>query len=123
MPRDRLLLTEILEAGDRIIDLVAGRDAADFEANRDLRDALLWNFTVLGEASSQVSQDLKDAHPEVGWSNPRADAQPNRPWLLVLRSRRADVDRRGGPAGPPGGDPAHRDGVVTANRRPMDATA
>jgi len=63
-------LTEIFEAGDRIIDLVAGRDAADFEANRDLRDALLWNFTVLGEASSQVSQDLKDAHPEVGWSKP-----------------------------------------------------
>src|SRR4051794_23237806 len=87
MPRDRFLLTEIFEAGDRIIDLVAGRDAADFKANRDLRDALLWNFTVLGEASSQVSQDLKDAHPEVGWSNPRADAQPDRPRLLVGRAR------------------------------------
>jgi uncharacterized protein with HEPN domain len=49
---------------------VAGRNAADLEANPDLRDALLWNFTVLGEAVAQVSQDLKDAHPEVGWSDP-----------------------------------------------------
>ena len=25
---------------------------------------------MLGEAASQVSQDLKDAHPVVGWSDP-----------------------------------------------------
>lgn len=70
MPRDALLLTEMLEAGDRIIELVAGREAADIETDRDVRDALLWNYTVLGEAASQVSQDLKDAHPSVAWSDP-----------------------------------------------------
>lgn len=70
MPRDALLLTEMLEAGDRIIELVAGREAADVEAERDVRDALLWNYTVLGEAASQVSQDLKDAYPSVAWSDP-----------------------------------------------------
>ncbi len=70
MQRELVLLTEILDAGDRIIELVAGRDVADVEANRNVRDALLWNYTVLGEAASQVSQELKDAHPSVPWSDP-----------------------------------------------------
>jgi uncharacterized protein with HEPN domain len=34
------------------------------------RDALLWNFTVLGEAASKVSEGLKARHPEVGWRRP-----------------------------------------------------
>ncbi len=70
MRRDFVLLTEILGAGDRIVELVVGRDVAEVEANRDVRDALLWNYTVLGEAASQVSQELKDAHPDVPWSDP-----------------------------------------------------
>ena len=31
---------------------------------------LFWNLRVLGEASSQVSAELKESHPEVVWSNP-----------------------------------------------------
>lgn len=70
MPRDRLLLVEMIDAAERINDLVARRDAAGFEADRDARDALLWNYTVLGEAASKVSAELKGAHPEVPWSDP-----------------------------------------------------
>ncbi len=70
MRRDRLLLVEILDAGERIAELAAGRDVSDFELDRDARDALLWNFTVLGEAITQLSEELKDAHPEVPWSDP-----------------------------------------------------
>ena len=50
MQRDQLLLAEIVEAAQRIIDLTSGRSVDDIEADRDRRDALLWNFTVLGEA-------------------------------------------------------------------------
>ena len=70
MQRNRLLLTEMVEAGERILELSAGREVADVEANRDVRDALLWNDTVLGEAASQVSQALKDAHSDVPWNDP-----------------------------------------------------
>lgn len=31
---------------------------------------MLWNYTVLGEASSQVSLELKDEQPSVPWSDP-----------------------------------------------------
>jgi uncharacterized protein with HEPN domain len=70
MQRDHLLLAEVVDAVERLIDLTATRSSADFEIDRDRRDALLWNFTVLGEAVSQLSQDVKDAHSEVVWSDP-----------------------------------------------------
>jgi uncharacterized protein with HEPN domain len=70
MRRDRLLLTEIMEAVERIIDLTDGHSLDDFESDRDRRDALLWNFTVLGEAVGQLSDETKDAHPGVAWMAP-----------------------------------------------------
>ena len=35
-----------------------------------MRDALLWNFTVLGEAAAQLPDELKKAHPGVNWARP-----------------------------------------------------
>jgi len=70
MQRDRLLLAEVIDAAERLVELTAGRTSTEFDADRDRRDALLWNFTVLGEAVAQLTEDLKDAHPQVGWSDP-----------------------------------------------------
>ena len=70
MQRDALLLAEMIEAGERIIALAARLDSTAADVDRDLVDALLWNFTVLGEASNQVSSDLKEANPHVPWSDP-----------------------------------------------------
>jgi len=70
MRRDRVLLAEILEAGERIVAVVADRSSADFEDDLDRRDALLWNFTVLGEAVARLSDELRDDHPEIGWASP-----------------------------------------------------
>lgn len=70
MPRDRLLLAEMVDATQRITALVARLDPEDPSADRDLLDALLWNYTVLGEAARQLSDELKTAHPEVPWSDP-----------------------------------------------------
>lgn len=70
MQRDRLLLAEIVDAAERLAELTADRTAADFDADRDRRDALLWNFTVLGEAVAQLSEAVTAAHPQVDWSDP-----------------------------------------------------
>lgn len=70
MQRDRLLLAEVVDAVERLIELTSARTSADFDDDRDRRDALLWNFTVLGEAVAQLTDDLKDAHPHVSWSDP-----------------------------------------------------
>jgi len=66
MQRDRLLLAEMIDACLRIIDLCRGVSGVGLEADANRRDALLWNFTVLGEAASQVSDRLKAEHPDVG---------------------------------------------------------
>jgi uncharacterized protein with HEPN domain len=55
MPRDALLLTEIIDAGERIVASVGRLDPDDLTQDRDRLDALLWNYTVLGEAAGQAS--------------------------------------------------------------------
>ena len=59
MQRDILLLTEMIEAAEQAPELTDGITASDLESDRLRRDALLWNFTVLGEAAGQLSDDVK----------------------------------------------------------------
>lgn len=70
MSRDPLLLNEIIDAAERIIELVGRLDPDDAVANRDQIDALLWNFTVLGEAAGNLSTPFRVGHPEVPWADP-----------------------------------------------------
>jgi len=70
MPRDHLFLQEMIEAGERIVAIADRLDPKQPDTDRDLLDALLWNFTVLGEACGRVSAELKDAHPAIPWSDP-----------------------------------------------------
>ncbi|WP_217898594.1 HepT-like ribonuclease domain-containing protein [Haloechinothrix alba] len=62
----------MIDAAEQARALVADIELAELEQDRQRRDALLWNFTVLGEAANAVSVDLKEAHPEVPWNRPAA---------------------------------------------------
>ncbi|WP_245642977.1 HepT-like ribonuclease domain-containing protein [Piscicoccus intestinalis] len=55
------------DAALSIRELVAGRSSEQVEADSMRRAALLWHFTVLGEAARQVSADTKSAEPEIAW--------------------------------------------------------
>jgi uncharacterized protein with HEPN domain len=57
----------MLDAAAAIRDLVGDRTAEDVEADGLRRSALLWHFTVLGEAASQIRVETKDAHPQIAW--------------------------------------------------------
>jgi len=63
MRRDLLLLEQMIEAADQAVALVEGVGIQDLAADRIRRDALLWNFTILGEASAQLSAELKNRSP------------------------------------------------------------
>lgn len=78
MRRDRLLLTEILHAAERIASLIDGRSARDFEVDRDRQDALLWNYAVLGEAVIQLSEETKSAPTVIDGSAPQIATAPLR---------------------------------------------
>ncbi|MBV9384705.1 MAG: DUF86 domain-containing protein, partial [Streptosporangiaceae bacterium] len=70
MQRDILLLTEMIDAAEQAQQLTANVTASELESDRQRRDALLWNFTVLGEAAGQLSAELKDRFPDIPWQQP-----------------------------------------------------
>ena len=70
MQRDALLLEEMIDAIEQIAALTADTSVDDLAHDRLRRDALLWNFTVLGEAAGQVSEATVRRHPEVPWQQP-----------------------------------------------------
>ena len=70
MRPDLLLLTEMIDAAEQAQRLACGVTAAELEADRQRRDALLWNFTVLGEAAARLSDATKTRFPQVQWQQP-----------------------------------------------------
>ncbi|HET7800334.1 MAG TPA: HepT-like ribonuclease domain-containing protein [Humibacillus xanthopallidus] len=67
MRRELLLLREMRDAAVAIRDLVGDRTVEQVETDAMRRSALLWHFTVLGEAASQVPSGARDAHPHIPW--------------------------------------------------------
>lgn len=67
MRRELLLLRERRDAAMAIRDLVGDRSTRQVDADTMRRSALLWHFTVLGEAASQVPSEIKDAYPAIAW--------------------------------------------------------
>jgi uncharacterized protein with HEPN domain len=70
MRRELVLIGEMIEAAEQARALVAGIDIAALAADRQRRDALLWNFTVLGEAAAQLDDSVKSRFPDVEWARP-----------------------------------------------------
>lgn len=69
MQRDILLLTEMIDAAEQAQQLAAGVTVSQLETDRQRRDALLWNFTVLGEATGQLSDESRIDFPTCPGSN------------------------------------------------------
>lgn len=59
MRREVLLVAKMIDAAEQAQSLVVGADLATLNADRQRRDALLWNFTGLGEAAAQLGDDVK----------------------------------------------------------------
>lgn len=70
MQRDRVLVDEMIEPAERIVELIGDASSEQVAANRDRREAVLWNFTVLGEAANQISESTRHLHEQIGWRDP-----------------------------------------------------
>ena len=69
MHRDyRLYLDDILEAIDRIREYVQGMDDEGFFSDRKTQDAVVRNLEVIGEASRNLSDELKARSNGIEWS-------------------------------------------------------
>ena len=82
MQRELLLLREMRDAAVAIRDLVGDRTAEQVGAETLRRSALLWHFTVLGEAGSQP---MRSAAPPGAPAQIAESAGPAPPTLPVPR--------------------------------------
>jgi uncharacterized protein with HEPN domain len=60
----------MIDAAERVRDLIGELSVDALRMDTLRREAVLWNITVLGEAAVQISPEVKDRHPEVGWAPP-----------------------------------------------------
>lgn len=64
--RDLLHLYHIMDAGDAIVDFTqAGKEA--FMDDRMVRDAVVRNLEIIGEAAKRLSEELRAQENDVPW--------------------------------------------------------
>ena len=67
MRREAVYLEDIVRAADDIDGFVAGREPADLAEDTQLRNAILFSLTVIGEAANSLTADFQGRHADVRW--------------------------------------------------------
>lgn len=67
MQRDAVYLADILSAAADLQEFMRSASFEAFCSNKALRYAMLHALTVIGEASSKISPELRARHGEVPW--------------------------------------------------------
>ncbi|MFZ1756842.1 MAG: DUF86 domain-containing protein [Caldilineaceae bacterium] len=69
MPKDeRVYLRHMLDAARKIEVFTAGRQRADLENDEMLSLAVVRLLEILGEASRNISSDLRQRNPQIPWA-------------------------------------------------------
>lgn len=67
--RDPSTVLDIVIAGHRISDFLAGQDFEDFAADLKTQSAVLLQLLIVGEAAKRLSAPFRDQHSGVPWSD------------------------------------------------------
>jgi uncharacterized protein with HEPN domain len=67
MRDDRLYLEDILQAMESTETFVQGMTFDDFQADDKTASAVVRKLEIIGEATKQVSSDIRHKHPELPW--------------------------------------------------------
>jgi len=67
--RDELYLYDIVDAADDIAEFLDGVNQDNFINNKLLRSAVLQKLTVIGEAASRISKELKARNTKAPWAD------------------------------------------------------
>ena len=62
-----MLLVDMLEAVEVIQEYIVGLDYESFLTNRMVRDAVVRNVQVLGEAANRVTKSFRDQYITIEW--------------------------------------------------------
>jgi uncharacterized protein with HEPN domain len=67
MPRDQEALIDILVATQRILRYAVNIDRAELETNDEKLSAILYQISIMGEASKRISPAFCQQHPQIPW--------------------------------------------------------
>jgi uncharacterized protein with HEPN domain len=67
MSRDLESLIDIQNSIQRILRYVNGVSRSDLEANDEKLSAILYQITIIGEATKRLSNEFRIRHPEIPW--------------------------------------------------------
>ena len=67
MPREILLLKDILKAVDMVIGFMNNVTESEFHENNLLRSGIVYQLIIIGEAVGGIPDDIKDMAPSVPW--------------------------------------------------------
>jgi uncharacterized protein with HEPN domain len=67
MPRDKEALIDITNAIKRILRYTDGISRSALNTNDEKLSAILYQITIIGEATKRLSPPLRQQHPEIPW--------------------------------------------------------
>lgn len=66
-PRDRAVIDDILESCNLIAQFIEGFDEDSFIVDEKTHSSVIHRLLVIGEAAKRLSEQTKNAYPEVPW--------------------------------------------------------
>ena len=64
----RMYLEDILTAMNRIAEYIEGYSFGEFKRDYKTVDAVIRNFEIIGEASRNLPNEIKERYPDIPWS-------------------------------------------------------
>lgn len=64
---DKVYLQDIIESVEVILGYIENKTEYDFVNDQMLQDAVIRRFEIIGEASTKISEDIKNKNPGVQW--------------------------------------------------------
>lgn len=69
MKHDSVYLSNILDSIDRILEYTDGMSHKKFKESNIVQDAVIRNFEIIGEATKNISPELRNKANHIPWKN------------------------------------------------------
>lgn len=69
MSRDSASLLDIVRAGQFVLEFAQGLNREQLRADLRTQSAILYQISIMGEATKRLSREFREQHPEVPWDD------------------------------------------------------